>query len=289
MLSSPAERSYIYDSLNQADPIRLDGRKPLQFRPLEATTDFLPSSNGSARIRLADGSECIVSIKSKVILISKEPNLIEWDIEVSGFRDDSNFVSNVKFSLVDLFIKNFPSSKLHLTAKYSYKLYIDCIIVSHSSYPLTLATMAAYLALKTTRLPLLISNHDDAEVEEQPTFSDDWEKAQYLADYLKVDDFSPPLFISVGIVGKNIFVDPSEVEEQVLENGFLIGYSSNATLAPILNMNLATNSINPNFKGFDPDVLVSTVEILKGHLPSISEALDVLEKEERNARIHSIF
>lgn len=289
MLLSPAERSYIYDSLLQSNPIRPDGRKSLQFRPLEATTDFLPGSNGSARIRVADGAECIVSVKSKVVLTAKEPNLIEWDVDISGFRDDSNFVSNINFSLTDLFMKNFPTNKLHLTAKYSYKLFIDCIIVSHSSYPLSLATMAGYLALKSTRLPLLVSEVDDSEVEEQPTFSDDWEKAQYLADFFKMEDFLPPLFITIGVVGKNVFVDPSEVEEQVLENGLLIGYSRNGPLSPVSNMNLATNSSNPNFKGFDPTILISTIESIKPHLSSISDSLDQLDKQDKDAKYQSIF
>lgn len=289
MLLSPAERSYIYDSLCQKDPIRPDGRTPLQFRPLEATTDFLPGSNGSARIRIADGSECIVSVKSKVVLSEKEPNLIEWDVDVSGYRDDSNFVSNLKFSLTDLYMKNFPCEKLKLTAKYSYKLFLDCIIVSHSSYPLTLATMASYLALKSTRLPLLVSEVDDSQVEEQPTFSDDWERAQYLAEFFKTESFSPPLYITVGIVGENVFVDPSETEEQVLENGLLIGYSEKKCIAPITNLNLATNSNNSNFKGFTPALLISTVDLLKGHLSSIVAALDTLDKQDKEDRTQSIF
>lgn len=288
MLLSPAERSYVYDSLKQENPIRPDGRSPLQFRPLEATTDFLPGSYGSARIRMADGSECIVSVKSKVVLTAKEPNLIEWDVDVSGFRDDSNFVSNLKFSLTDLFIKNFPTTQLHLTAKYSYKLYLDCIIVSHSSYPLTLASMAAYLALKSTRLPLLVSEVDDSEVEEQPTFSDDWEKAQYLAEFFKMDSFTPPLYITVGIVGSNLFVDPSEVEEQVLENGLLIGYSQ-GVIAPVKNLNLATNSNNSNFKGFDASLLITVVDKLKSHLSTISQSLDELDRQDKEDRTHSIF
>lgn len=289
MILSPAERSYIYDSLQQENPIRPDGRQPLQFRPLEATTDFLPASNGSARVRVAEGSECIVSVKSKVVLTAKEPNLIEWDIDVSGFRDDSNFVSNLNFSLTDLFRKHFPSSKLRLTAKYSYKLYLDCIIVGNSSYPLTLATMAAYLALKSTRLPLLVSEIDDSQVEEQPTFSDDWENAQYLADFFKMDSFLPPLCLTVGIVGRNLFVDPSEVEEQVLDNGLLIGYSKTGVIAPISNINLATNSINSNFKGFDPTLIISAIELLKDHLASIVQSLDDMDSQDRQERLHSTF
>lgn len=280
MILSPAERSYLQDSLNASPAIRPDGRKDFQFRPLEAKIDFLPGSNGSARIRMTDGSECIVSVKSKVVLIAKEDNLIECDVDVPGFRDDSNFVSNLKFSLTDLFTKNFPSEKLHLTSKYAYKLFIDCIVISHLSYPLTLMTFSAYLALKATKLPLLTSEIDDSEIEEQPTFSDDWEKAQTLAQVFNMPVFQPPLIVTVGVIGKNLLIDPSETEEQVLENGLLLGWYNNKVISPISNINLATNSNNANFKGINSSLLIQTVSLLSSHCSSLIDAFDKLVEED---------
>jgi exosome complex component RRP42 len=63
---SPAELSYLHTSLSQTPPIRPDGRSPTQFRPLTAETDILPSTNGSARICFADGTEAVVGIKAEV-------------------------------------------------------------------------------------------------------------------------------------------------------------------------------------------------------------------------------
>lgn len=63
---APAELSYIHTSLSQTPPIRPDGRLPTQFRPLVAETDILPSTNGSARICFADGTEAIVGVKCEV-------------------------------------------------------------------------------------------------------------------------------------------------------------------------------------------------------------------------------
>lgn len=276
MILSPAERSYLYESLNKKQPIRPDGRKKFQCRPLEATTAFLPSSNGSARIRMADGSECIVSVKSKVVLLAKESNLIECDIDVTGFRDDSNFVSNLKFSLTNLFVKNFPTKNLHLTTKYAFKLFIDCIVVSHLCYPLTLATFTSYLALKTTRLPLLVSEVDDADIEEQPTFSDDWDQAQYLAEVFNMEYFLPPLFITLGVVGNNLIMEPSAEEEQVLENGLLIGWHNNKVITPVTNQYLASGSNNTSFKGLQSSVLAKALQMVSEYCPKIVKALDDL-------------
>ncbi|QRG38254.1 hypothetical protein FDK38_002654 [Candidozyma auris] len=289
MILSPAERSYLYDSLVSTPPIRPDGRKPYQFRPLEAKTAFLPSSNGSARIRMADGSECIVSVKAKVVLIAKEPNLIEVDIDVSGFRDDSNFVSNLKFNMTELVEKNFPVKNLHLTSKYSFKLFIDCIVVSHQCYPLTLISMTSYLALSSARLPLLVSETDDTEIEEQPTFSDDWENAQYLSDVFEVKKFSPPLFITFGVAGGNVIMEPSVEEEQVLECGLLVGWYDNKVISPVTNINLATYSNNSNVKGVQPPVLLKAIAMAKQYSGQIVSALDAVVEQDLHDQDGAMF
>ena len=66
LLLSPAELSYLHTSLSHTPPIRPDGRAPSQFRPLVAETSILPSTNGSARICFADGTEAVVGIKAEV-------------------------------------------------------------------------------------------------------------------------------------------------------------------------------------------------------------------------------
>jgi len=65
-LLSPAELSYLHSSLSLNPPIRPDSRAPTKFRPLVAETDILPSTNGSARICFADGTEAVVGVKAEV-------------------------------------------------------------------------------------------------------------------------------------------------------------------------------------------------------------------------------
>ena len=159
-------------------------------------------------------------------------NLIEVDIDIVGHRDDSNYVANLKFQLTNLLQQNFPFEVLKLTSKYTFKLYIDCIIISHSCYPLSLISITNYLALKTTRLPLLISDVNDEEIAELPTFSDDWENAKLIQDYHLndntrgwiINEISTTNFITIGVIGKNLILDPSFEEEQVLENGLIISF-----------------------------------------------------------------
>lgn len=65
-LLSPSELAYLHSSLSHNPPIRPDGRSPTSFRPLVAETDLLPTTNGSARLCFADGTEAIVGVKAEV-------------------------------------------------------------------------------------------------------------------------------------------------------------------------------------------------------------------------------
>lgn len=278
MLLSPAERQYLYDSLIQDPPIRADARNVYQFRPLEAKTNFLVGSNGSARLRMTDGSECIVSIKAKVIPIDLA-SLLECDIDSENHRDDSNFINNLEYNLTNLLSKNFPFDGLKLTDKYCFKLFIDCIVISHTSYPLTMISLATYLALKTTRLPKLISDINDETIEELPTFSDDWEDAKLLSEIIK-RPFNPPIYITLGIIGNNLLFDPSLEEEQVLENGIIVSFYDNKALTPIYNLNLALNSNKNNYKGLNKSLIINAVSMVNKYCRFIIHALDTLIEQD---------
>ena len=65
-LLSPAELAYLHSSLALNPPLRPDARSPTTFRPLIAETDLLPSTNGSARVCFADGTEGIVGVKADI-------------------------------------------------------------------------------------------------------------------------------------------------------------------------------------------------------------------------------
>lgn len=221
--------------------------------------------------------------------MSKEPNLIECDIDVVKHKDNSNYVSNLKFHLTNLLQQNFPVALLRLTTKYAYKLYVDCIVISHTSYPLSLISFTAYLALKTTRLPLLVSDADDAQIAEQPTFADDWDQAQYIGEMIGDSKFQPPIVVTLGVVGKNLLFDPSVEEEQVLENALLVSFYKDQAILPIINTNLATNSNNSNFLGLPKQTVVQSVVLCNKYCGAIVQALDALAELDIEKGVGSIF
>lgn len=89
---SPAELAYLHASLSLTPPLRPDGRSATQFRPLSAETGILPSTNGSARICFADGTEAIVGVKAEIGKTAARygagNTLLETDLIHAGGDDD---------------------------------------------------------------------------------------------------------------------------------------------------------------------------------------------------------
>lgn len=278
MILSPAERAYLRDSLALKEPIRPDSRSPQQFRPLEASCSFLPNSYGSSRVRLADGSEVIISVKGKVVRKESTKSLISVGLDINGHRDDSNYVNNLVSTISSMLLSNFPSQNLKLSDKYSFKIFIDIVILSHTSHPLTLISLGIYLALKSTRLPLLTSTVSDREIEEQPTFDDDWEASKPL---FGPTDVPPPLLFVVGFVAENVFVDPSLEEEEVCENGLIVTYRDGTIISPLQNFNLS----NKSNTGFNIKHITDSRKLILSCASEVTKALDNIVDDESYSNI----
>lgn len=242
MKYSPAELSYLRDSLKQDPPLRPDGRDCSEFRPIEGETSVLPSTNGSARVRSGDGGECLVGVKARVTRNSKiglnntqdaadsvcaASPLIKVVVDISGSKEDDAAAVLISSMLTQTLSDSTELlQKLRLTSRFSFQLYIDALVVSNKSHPMGLVSFAVYLALMTTRLPLLISNADDKRAEEVPVFHDDWEEAIPLCQGI---NWRPPLLFLLSVVESSILMDPTFQEEQVSNLGLVIGWSRSST------------------------------------------------------------
>lgn len=139
---SPAELSYIHTSLSLSPPIRPDSRSPTQFRPLVAESDILPSTNGSARICFADGTEAIVGVKAEVEKSGKsyaqieeseegeeEVGKNEWldlTVEIPATRDDDSLPVFLSSMLAEALLADGAFTKrLYINRRFHWKLYID--------------------------------------------------------------------------------------------------------------------------------------------------------------------
>ncbi|KAG7860318.1 hypothetical protein KL939_001804 [Ogataea angusta] len=267
MVLSTAEKSYIYDSLAGENSTRTDSRKNNEFRPLKAVCSFVPNCNGSSRVYNPDGIECITSVKAKVIRTKELSDLINVDVDVEGQRDNSTLCLSLSAMIQRALVNNFDFEVLRLTDKYYFQLYVDILVLSvpgdfkNSSYTLysllSLISMGTYLALKSAKLPLLTSTTNDREIEEEPSFADDWELA---TDLIPAESkFQPMLIFVVGLVGSNVLVDPSLDEEEVLESGLCIGYCQGNIVAPIQSVALST----ADGKAFNRKLLTKALETVK--------------------------
>ncbi|KAG0646284.1 Ribosomal RNA-processing 42 [Hyphodiscus hymeniophilus] len=246
ILLSPAELSYIHTSLSLSPPIRPDARTASQFRPLVAETDILPSTNGSARICFADGTEAIVGIKAEVEksrpiyqqnveeldlsagaaddededdeVGNGVKGLNEWvelSVEIPGFRDDDSMPVFLSAMLSEALLADGDFTKrLWINRRFHWKLYLDILLLSQPlSYPLPLLSLTTHLALLSTRLPKLKS-----ELDEDPLFDDDWDASEFL--YPRAVGKArtrPPVTLLVMAVQENIIFDPSKEELAVAE------------------------------------------------------------------------
>jgi exosome complex component RRP42 len=161
-LLSPAELSFLHESLSLVPPVRPDGRTPTQFRPLVAETGILPAANGSARVCFADGAEAIVGVKAEVEKShlragmsehtlqlgtgggddgvddeeeeegngsrrgAGESSWVEMSIEVPGYRDDDALPVFLSAMLTEALVADGKlKDRLWINRRFHWKLYID--------------------------------------------------------------------------------------------------------------------------------------------------------------------
>ena len=249
-LFSPAELAYLHKSLSLTPPIRPDSRTSTQFRALNAETDVLPATNGSAHLSFSDGSEAIVGVKAEVErTVSSHLNTLQEDneqpstfsrgnpswvaltVDLPTLRDDDPSLAFLSEMLREPLISSTSPSLpdvLVINKKWHWKIYIDVLLISPfglSSYPLPLLSLTTHLALLASRLPRLKS-----EGEEDPLFDDDWEASTHLYNLYPKGKSSgkrlglskPPIILLVMIVGSNVLFDPSREELAVADGVFAV-------------------------------------------------------------------
>lgn len=286
MVLSPAEKSFIRDGLVAKNVSRADSRNPDQYRPIKATCSILPNSNGSSRIYTADGIECITSVKARVVRLQDIEKLINVDLEIQGERDDQVLTTHTITTLKTSLINTLDKQLLKITDKYYFQLNIDIAVLAtpddfqFSSYTLQclleLISMGVYLSLKSTRLPKLTSQEHDGDIEEEPTFNDDWDVSTYLIP--KSESFSnqPILLFVVGIANPNVIIDPSLEEQQVLEHGICLGFLNGEIVSPIQSLLLSNDST----KGINQNVIIKSMDLVKLIAPSVIDALNIIANQE---------
>ncbi|KAL8700382.1 MAG: hypothetical protein Q9201_005484 [Fulgogasparrea decipioides] len=255
-LLSPAELSYLHTSLSLDPPIRPDARSPTSFRPLVAEVDLLPTTNGSARLCFADGTEAIVGVKAEVertigatntgsqprsheeggdvdikmhsgeVDIEQErrqqakgqgqDSWIEVVVDMPGFGRDDDGVV--------VFLAQMLQEGLVADGSLRDRLWIGWGWHWRLYVDILLLTAPNSYPLPllslTTHLALLNARLPApiSRIDEDPFFNDDWDAAQPLYASSESDHGPrPPFTLLVISVGDNIFFDPAREELAVAD------------------------------------------------------------------------
>lgn len=274
MKLSSTELEYLRLSLTSLPIVRPDSRDASQFRPVNTEIDVLPTTNGSARVRAPDGSECIVGIKAKVV--PTHENLIDVSVGIAGLKDNDPFPHSLGVVLKQVLsaCPEMTNGSLILNPKYAFRLFVDCVVLSYTSHPLSLLSIACFQALKSTRLPkqqgVLGEDERDlyitGEEVEIPQFDDDWSAALPLCQ----NNWTPPLLFIVAIVGNTVLVDPTMSEEQVSEASVFITWKNGKVSAPIKTLD---PTIGPFIGPVDPKLIYEAYDIVEQCAPNVEKSL----------------
>ncbi|KAH9823690.1 Exosome complex component RRP42 [Teratosphaeria destructans] len=195
-------------------------------------------------------------------------------IDIPGLRDDDALPVFLSAMLAEPLLAD-PTLKtrLYINTRFHWRLYIDILLLSQPlSYPLPLLSLTTHLALLSTRLPALISEHD-----EDPLFNDDWDASTHLYPRPSA---KPPVTLLVMSAGPNILFDPSPDELAVADA--VLAISVAASPSPPLRI-LAIRTIDPPSRltaAGVPDVLNTTTGSYGAQTLSAAEVLAIKETDQ---------
>lgn len=197
---------------------RLDGRKPLELRPIKIETGFISTAEGSARVKFGD-AEVLAGVKmaiEKPYPDTPEDGVLMVNSELlplshPDFESGPPSIESIETArVIDRGIresKALDTKKLCITkAEKVWTIAIDVVPINYDGNLIDMGGFAAILALKSTTMP---------EVKDGVV---DYHKKSKTKLELK----SIPIPITVGKIGDIYIVDPSFEEEKALDGRLTI-------------------------------------------------------------------
>ena len=212
---SIGEKKYIIEGID--DSIRCDGRGLNDYRSISIENDIFPHLNGSSRIKIADETDVICSIKVEVLEINnnnnntKDNNLIEVNVEFSSSynlkideRRLSDYGNLLAKELQSIYTESNTidmNSLCIIPNKFYWVIYIDICILKLDGIAIDVCSLAALVALQCTKIPKV-----DLCVEDDFTISSD------LSEATRLDVSNVPTIISISKIGKRRLFDVTSDE-----------------------------------------------------------------------------
>lgn len=193
--------------------MRIDDRKPLDFRKIEVKTNVINKAEGSAHVEMGN-TQVLVGVKlglgkpfpdtpgEGILMVGAEfTPLASPDFESGPPSPDSVELARV----VDRGIREshmIELNKLNIDDENVWSVFVDIHIISHDGNLMDAASLAAIAALKTAKIPEL-----------------DKEKMQIVLGKRNggLPIVHTPINVTVCKVGDKVVLDPTRVEEGVVD------------------------------------------------------------------------
>ncbi|RKP14494.1 ribosomal protein S5 domain 2-type protein [Piptocephalis cylindrospora] len=218
-LLSPVERDFIRSSILSGT--RSDGRGPSDYRTPELVTCLIPQTDGSARCRLGDGTDVLVSVKAEVgsvdLSSGGDTGRVVCNVEASPSANQSfegrgaDELNNELTRALDRAIAG-PQGGLDLKAlcivpgAHCWDIHVDALILDDGGNLMDALFMAVRAALCTSRIPAT-TTQDVGEGQVEFEVVDDVDQAKAIAGSKDL-----PLCVTVHQIGEGHVVDATPTE-----------------------------------------------------------------------------
>lgn len=229
----------IIDLLNQE--LRADDRKFEDYRKITINTDYITKANGSALVSIG-ATTAVAGIKaSPTTPFSNSPDegIIITNTELLAIASRNfEYGPPNKFAVeisrvVDRTIRESPIVDLKDLCIESnskcWKLHIDIYILDFDGNIMDTACLAAVCALLTTKIPTATSINGDMNIDENNLIKLPIKHKSVLSSVIKLYD--------------NLLVDPSAIEESLMDSSISIGFREDGTICSIQKCGLNSMTI----------------------------------------------
>ena len=232
LVLSNGEKEYLQKLLKNEE--RLDGRDKFTQRNIEYELNILPLSPTSCKVRwgvgYGDTTEIIVSIINEVSLNENT----KFQISVKslngsfGSNQSSNEICQVISNTLDQFLINsevFSKEKLNiLNSNYSWKLFIDVLIIKSSGGIYEATMNGIYQCLSNFTFPHLLVTPGESTNE----LHFDIDESKLPEKLLNEKDL--PIVFSFSSINNILFIDPTPLEITTLQSLLVVAISRDGKL-----------------------------------------------------------
>mmetsp|Transcript_60490 Transcript_60490/g.82994 ORF Transcript_60490/g.82994 Transcript_60490/m.82994 type:complete len:306 (-) Transcript_60490:304-1221(-) len=221
---SDAEKKYLTIGIGQQ--IRNDGRGLSDYRSVSIDSGVIPRSFGSARVTIGrdpcgtSGTDVLAAVKAEVMVPTFEkpgegeivvsvdclPPLFAGVLNRREAREDVN--AELSAALRRLVTASFPLESLCvMKGRFAWRIFIDVIVFQNDGNLSDACSMAAWVSLRTTRLPKL------TPIEAEACFEDEFDLDSNAEHAVPLMTSSLAVGITLCLIGDHLVVDPSPSEE----------------------------------------------------------------------------